>query len=115
MRNHNHPRLETLATRSLRQRIVACLLLLLVVFLIVNPIFECHDHLDNLCHLGPHGFLVILLLAACAGLGLMVSRRWSPDVSYSVIRRFQTPALFPRASHRRPSALSSEPHLSLRI
>lgn len=76
MRNSSHQRIETPTTHSLRQRIVACFLLVLVLFLIVNPIWECHDHLDNLRHLGSHGILIILLLVACAGLSLLKSLRW---------------------------------------
>lgn len=59
------------------QRIVACLLLVMVVvFLVVNPLWECHDHLDNLRHLGPNGFLLIILLLACAGITLFKSLCW---------------------------------------
>lgn len=61
---------------SLGQRIVACFLLALVVFLVVNPLWECHDHLDNLRHLGSNGFLLIVLLVACAGISLLKSLHW---------------------------------------
>jgi len=62
------------ARRSRGQKIVACLLLVMVVgFLVVNPLWECHDHMDNLRHLGPHGMLMILLLFACAGITLFKS------------------------------------------
>lgn len=57
------------------QRIIAFLLLALVSFLVVNPIWECHDHLDNLRHLGPHGVLIILLMVALAGISLLKSPR----------------------------------------
>lgn len=66
------------ATRlSWKQRVIACLLLVLALFLVINPLWECHDHLDNLRHLGPHGVLLILLLVACAGVSLIKSFRWS--------------------------------------
>ncbi|HKR27683.1 MAG TPA: hypothetical protein VJS11_09510 [Acidobacteriaceae bacterium] len=58
------------------RRIIAFLLLALVTFLIVNPIWECCDHLDNLRHLGPHGVLLILLAVALAGISLLKSMRW---------------------------------------
>lgn len=62
---------------SRAQRIVACLLLVMVVvFLVVNPLWECHDHLDNLRHLGPNGVLLIILLLACAGITLFKSLWW---------------------------------------
>jgi hypothetical protein len=51
------------------------MLLSLVLILIVNPIFECHDHLDNLSHLGSRGVLVTLLLVASAGTTLVKSVR----------------------------------------
>lgn len=60
-----------------KQRVIACLLLVLAVFLVINPLWECHDHLDNLRHLGPHGVLLILLLVACAGVSLIKSFRWA--------------------------------------
>lgn len=65
------------ASLCLGQRIVACLLFAIVVFFVVNPVWECHDHMDNLRHFGSHhGFLVILLLVACAGISLLKSLRW---------------------------------------
>ena len=60
-----------------RRRIAACLLLLAVVaLLVVNPLWECRDHLDNLRHLGPNGFLALFLLFACAGITLFRSLPW---------------------------------------
>ena len=65
------------ARLSRGQRIVACLLLTMVVgLLVVNPLWECHDHMDNLRHLGPNGILVMFLLFACAGISLFKSLRW---------------------------------------
>lgn len=62
---------------SRSQRIVACLLLVMVIaFLVVNPLWESHDHMDNLRHLGPNGILVMFLLFACAGITLFKSLRW---------------------------------------
>lgn len=58
------------------QRTIAFLLLALVSFLVINPIWECHDHLDTLRHLGPHGGLIILLAVALAGISLLKSPRW---------------------------------------
>ena len=55
---------------------VACAMLAMVAFLVVNPLWECHDHLDDLRHLGPNGFLVIVLLVACAGIALLKSLHW---------------------------------------
>lgn len=49
---------------------------MIVALLVVNPIWECHDHLDNLRHLGPNGMLVMFLLFACAGITLFQSLRW---------------------------------------
>jgi hypothetical protein len=57
------------------QRIVALLLLTLVTFLVIDPVWECQDHLDNLRHLGPHGVLLILLAVALAGVSLIRSMR----------------------------------------
>jgi hypothetical protein len=88
---------------SWAQRVVACLLLSLVLILIVNPIFECHDHLDNLSHLGSRGVLVTLLLVASAGTTLVRSVRlpWrrvvlfilsrTPIVVYA-LERFELPS-----------------------
>lgn len=61
---------------SWKQRILALLMLLLTFFLVINPLWECHDHLDDLRHLGPHGLLVILLLVACAGISLLKTFQW---------------------------------------
>ncbi len=62
---------------SRAQRVIACLLLVMVVaFLVINPLWECHDHMDNLRHLGPNGVLMIFLLLACAGIGLLKSLCW---------------------------------------
>jgi|SRR5579875_1692326 len=64
------------ALLSWKQRLIALLLFILSSFLVMDPIWECRDHLDNLRHLGPHGMLVILLLVACAGISLLKTFQW---------------------------------------
>lgn len=66
-------RMAPTAKISWKQRILGCLLLFLAAFLAMEPLWECHDHLDNLIHLGPHGVPVILLLIACTGISLLKS------------------------------------------
>jgi len=65
-------------TRSNRRRrmLAGFLLAMMVTLLVLNPLWECHDHLDNLRHLGPNGFLVMFLLFACAGMTLFKAIRW---------------------------------------
>lgn len=64
------------------QRIVAFFFSLLVVFIVLDPLWECHDHLDNLRHLGgAHAALLILLIVACAGISLLKSFSFLPTVS----------------------------------
>lgn len=75
-RKHGTMRTHLPAKLFLSQRIVACLLLALVAFVVVNPLWECHDHLDNLRHLGSNGFLLIILLVACAGISLLKPLHW---------------------------------------
>ncbi len=107
------------ATRLSRtQRIVACLLLVMVVvFLVVNPLWECHDHMDNLRHLGPNGILMMFLLFACAGITLFKSLRW---FRLGVLRSSPFSPQFSTA-HRLygrdilPSAFFSDLLLALRI
>lgn len=63
------------ASPSQRQRhlqavryVLALLFLFAVVSLcIIDPIVECHDHMDNLRHMGTDSLLTIALLAASAG------------------------------------------------
>lgn len=59
---------------SWKQRILACLMLLLSLFLVLDPLWECQDHLDDLRHFGPHGALMIVLIVACAGILLLKSK-----------------------------------------
>lgn len=61
----------TSVARSFARPVIAFLLLSLVTFTVLNPIWECTDHLDNLRHLGPHGVLVLLLAVALAGVSLL--------------------------------------------
>lgn len=69
-------RMTPAAKISWKQRIIGCFLLFLAAFFVIDPLWECHDHLDNLRHLGPHGALVILLLVACTGTSLLKSLNW---------------------------------------
>jgi hypothetical protein len=70
--------IQTMVKRagSSARHIISFLLLTLVTFLVVNPIWECHDHLDNLRHLGPHGLLIILLTVAVAAIPLLKAACW---------------------------------------
>ena len=75
------------------QHFVASVLLIMVVaFLVINPLWECHDNLDNLRHLGPHGILVVFLLFACAGITLFRSLCWFRLTGVPI--RLQCPKLF---------------------
>lgn len=76
MRMRAFIRVMTKVACPFAQRTIAFLLLALVSFLVVNPIWECHDHLDTLRHLGPHGALIILLMVALAGVSLLRVPRW---------------------------------------
>lgn len=67
-------RIARSAGLSWKQRIVACLFLPLSLFLVIDPLWECQDHLDNLRHLGPHGALMIVLIVACASVILLKSK-----------------------------------------
>jgi hypothetical protein len=58
------------------QRWLAMLFLIAVVALcVVDPIVECHDHFDNLRHMGPGSLLTVTLLFACAGTLLFLTVR----------------------------------------
>jgi hypothetical protein len=116
MRKCGSIRIEDPATRSLAQRIIACLLLLFVVFMVVNPICECHDHMDNLRHLGSHGFLVTLLLVVCAGISLVkLLRILSINALCSILRNPQSIAIPGRTSVVAAFTSLSGPPLPLRI
>ncbi len=100
------------------QRVVACLLLVMVVgFLVVNPLWECHDHMDTLRHLGPNGILVMFLLFACAGITLFKSLRWCrPNGSRLLPLNLKLFATHQRHTHGLlPSISSADLLLPLRI
>lgn len=98
------------------QRVIACLLMTLAVMVIVNPLWECHDHLDTLRHLGPHGVLVIMLMVAGAGLSLLKSMHWLwLSVLYSIRRTLLTYAVTPLASQKPLDFVTSDLPLPLRI
>ena len=96
------------AGRLYVRHIVAYLLLGLAAFLVINPLWECCDHLDDLRHLGPNGILVIVLLVAIAGLSLVKTLRlvWLSLVSF---RLEMSP------SHLISRSLSSDFQISLCI
>lgn len=98
------------------QRLIACCLLLLIVFMVVNPLCECHDQLDNLRHFGAHGLLVILLLVACAGTALTRALRSMDLESLGVLRML--PAALEagqRVAHKLPRLLPYSLPLPLRV
>lgn len=70
------------------RQIIAAGLLLVVAFIVVNPLCECYDHMDNLRHLGSHGILIVLLMVALAGISLLQSLHWFllPFVSSIVLQ-----------------------------
>lgn len=94
-------RIATSTSLSWKQRIIGCFLLLLAVFLDFEPLWECHDHLDNLRHMGPHGVLVILLLVACTGISLLKSLNWlSLHLLSAIVERLRPIAVAqPASSH----------------
>ncbi len=109
-------RCGTPANPSWAQRLVACLLLSLVLFLVVNPVFECRDHLDNLAHLGSRGVLVTLLLVASAGTTLVKSVRWPwSRVVLSIQQGTPLIAIAWPRSNSRPTAAAFQLPLPLRI
>jgi hypothetical protein len=71
MFHHGKARRPASTMCSLAQRFVAFMLSLLIMVVVIDPIWECHDHLDDLRHLGPHGLLLFLLIVACAGISLI--------------------------------------------
>jgi hypothetical protein len=75
------------------QRLLACGMLLLAAFLVLDPLWECADHLDDLRHLGPHGMLIILLLVACAGISLLKTFQWIALILRCVAARLRPFAL----------------------
>lgn len=80
---------------SLAQRFVAFLLTLLVAVLVFDPLWECHDHLDDIRHLGAHGVLLILLIIACSGISLLKNFTLAPPSLAGIILRGTLPDLLP--------------------
>lgn len=64
--------------RTLAQRLIAIALSLLMVVMIADPLWEMHDHLDDLRHLGAHGVLLVLLIVLCSGISLLKSIAIAP-------------------------------------
>ncbi len=104
------------ARLSWKRRVVACWLLLLSLFLVINPLWECHDHLDDLRHLGPHGVLLIMLIVACAGISLIKSLDWLKLFWLPVITaRLQPLAVLRWVSHDTSALEFAAPPAPLRI
>lgn len=74
-----------LGTCSLAQRMIAFLLSVLMLVLVFDPLWECHDHLDDLRHLGAHGLLLVLLIIACAGISLLKTFNFLPPNFASIL------------------------------
>lgn len=98
-------RIATAAKLSWKQRIIACLLLLLSLFLVIDPLWECHDHLDDLRHFGPHGALLFVLIIACAGILLLTSKVGLGIGLLSVIAGILLPLKAAQAASRSVSSL----------
>lgn len=64
--------------RTLAQRLIAIGLFLLMVVVVADPLWEMHDHLDNIRHLGAHGVLLVLLIVLCSGITLLKSVAIAP-------------------------------------
>lgn len=79
---------------SLGQRIIARFLLLMLAFVVIDPLWECRDHLDNLRHLGgSHAALLIVLLIACAGVMLLRSvHLFALNLLRSIVQALCSPA-----------------------
>lgn len=88
-----------------RRLIAGFLLTMMVTLLVLNPLWECHDHLDNLRHLGPNGFLVMFLLFACAGITLFKAIQWGRPSGSQVLPL--NPNLFPSDRLNLPESFSS--------
>ena len=72
--------------------------------MVFDPLWECHDHLDNIRHLGAHGLLLILLIIACSGISLLKSFTLAPPNLASIILRGASPER-PSPGHLDPSAI----------
>ncbi len=73
-------------------------MLLLSLFLVIDPLWECHDHLDNLRHFGPHGALMIVLVVACAGIILLKSKSALGLLLLRIVAALLRPIALARAS-----------------
>lgn len=103
-------------TASPSRRWVAYVLLAAVVFLVVNPIFEAQDRMDNVVHFGSNGFLLIVLLIACAGAMLLKSLLWiSPNTLGVFLPSPQTSAMRPTMREKLLCILSVDLQLPLRV
>ncbi len=100
---------------SWKQRIVALLLFVLLSLLVIDPLWECHDHLDNLRHLGPHGMLVVILVIACASISLLRVFQWLGLLLSVTAGRLRSMAVLPGMSHGAPTAAFAATPPPLRI
>lgn len=93
-------------TISWKQRIIACSLLMLSLFLVFDPLWECHDHLDNLRHFGPHGALMVVLVVACAGILLLKPKSSLGSLLLPLIARILRPFALLQPASRSISTLA---------
>lgn len=91
MRRMRPKRMASATKPSWKQRIIATLLLALSLFLILDPLWECGDHLDDLRHFGPHGALLFVLIVACAGILLLKSKSTLGPLFLSLIAAILQP------------------------
>jgi hypothetical protein len=109
-------RMKSAARLSWKQRIVALLLFVVSMFMVIDPLWECHDHLDNLRHLGPHGVLMILLVVACASVSLLKSFQWLGLILAAIIAGKLRPlTILRRAFQAAPCPAFAATPLPLRI
>lgn len=116
MKKQRNIRTHSPAGLSRGQQLIACVLLVFVLFFVLNPIFECHDHMDNLRHLGSDGFLVMLLMTACAGIALTKALRRIGIKTLRVV--LMSPQFFiiqRQTCEKLPELFGCELPLSLRI
>jgi hypothetical protein len=110
----NRTKLATLL--SWKQWIVAWLLFGLLSLLVIDPLWECHDHLDDLRHFGPHGLLLVLLIVACAGISLLKSFQWLGLLLLSIIAgRLRPMIVLAGLSHGAPVAAFAAAPPPLRV
>lgn len=99
-------RIAPAAKISWKQRFIASLLLMLSLFLVFDPLWECHDHLDNLRHFGPHGALLFALIVACTGILLLKSKNGLGKLLLSLIANILHPFEATRSVSRSISSLA---------